>query len=588
MSNDVNDAGGQRSAGALFGASGNPRFEWQLSSTTLNDMVKLVVQDKVLPVIFVPGIMGSNLMSNDPAQDEVWRLDTTLGQPLGLARRMSFSGPATRQRQMHPARTAVDPRGSVPSRLVGSISRQQQYSDERFWGEVSEGSYHSFLLWLEDRLNGQGVNPANWQDFYYTAMSAAPGRGQRKAEPVLHPGIPMRMRAFEPHRYAESTSTKRVAAESILSDDLLRRAKFRMPVYACGYNWLESNSVAADRLRARIDDVISANNRRGFKCDQVILVTHSMGGLVARRCASMAGMGDKIAGVVHGVMPAIGAAVAYRRCKVGMRDESFVAGLVIGSNGREVTAVFAQAPGALQLLPTAEYQKGWLKIKGEDGRETDSLPAGDPYEEIYLQRDRWWGLVRPEWLRPQGGRPLSWNEYVLNIRAAKSFHQQISGKYHGTTYVYYGADPDVASFERVHWRMTRGLAPDSRARPTAQQVGDMGFDDVRDRGSNPLYVGGKTEYTQSYGGGMWGGGSTSTYETSYWEISADKQDGGGDGTVPTSSGRAPLLNTSSMGSIRQQFRMRGFEHEPSYKNEQAQFATLFSIQKIAASARLAA
>lgn len=585
--NSGNDSGGRRNAGALFGKSGNPTFEWTLSGTTLNDMVGLVVQDKILPVIFVPGIMGSNLMSNDESRDKVWRLDTTMGQPLGLARRMSFSGPATRQRQMHPARTVVDSRGSVPSKAVGSVSRRQQYSDERFWGEISEGSYHSFLLWLEERLNGQGANPAKWQDFYYTAVSAANTRGQRRAEPVLHPGIQMRMRAFDPLRYVESTGSQRAAAESILSDDLLKRARFKMPVYACGYNWLDSNSVAADRLRSRIDAVIDANNRNGFKCDQVILITHSMGGLVARRCAQLSGMQDKIAGIVHGVMPATGAAVAYRRCKIGMRDESFVAGLVIGSNGREVTAVFAQAPGALQLLPTTEYQSGWLKIKDADGRDVESVPASDPYAEIYLRNDRWWGLVRPEWLRPRGGRPLSWSEYVLNINAAKDFHQQIRGKYHGISYVYYGADPNVASFERVQWQMKRGVAPDPNPGPAPREVRDMGFDGVRDSGSNPLYVGGRTEYIPNHGGGAWGGGAGTTYESSYWEISAAKQDGGGDGTVPTISGRAPLVTTSSAGSIRQQFRMGGFEHEPSYRNEQAQLATLFSIQKIAASARLA-
>ena len=576
----------QRDAGALFGNSGNPTFEWTLSSTAINDMVRLVVQDKILPVIFVPGIMGSNLMSNDQSRDKVWRLDTSMGAPLGLARRMSFSGPAMRQRLMHPARTAVDPRGSVPGKPVGSVSRKQQYSDERFWGEISEGSYHAFLLWLEERLNGQGSNPANWQDFYYTAVSAAPVPGQRRPEPVLHPGIAMRMREFDPRSYAESASSRAASAESVMSDDLLKRSKFRMPVYACGYNWLASNSVAADRLRSRIDAVISANNRNGFKCDQVILITHSMGGLVARRCAQISGMQDKIAGIVHGVMPAVGAAVAYRRCKVGMRDESFVAGLVIGSNGREVTAVFAQAPGALQLLPSAEYQRGWLKIKGADGRDVESLPAADPHTEIYLRRDRWWGLVRPEWLRPQGGRPLSWDEYVLNINAAKGFHQQIRGKYHANSYVYYGADPGVPSFERVQWQMKQGLAPDRAPRPSGQQVRDMGFDGVRDSGSNPFYVGGQTEYVPNYGGGL-GGGGGSTYETSYWEISAAMQDGGGDGTVPTSSGRAPLLTATSAGSIRQQFRMRGFEHEPSFKNGQAQYATLFSIQKIAASAKLA-
>ncbi|MDR7192629.1 esterase/lipase family protein [Luteimonas terrae] len=587
MNSGDGDAHGERNAGAVLGNSGNPTFSWNLSHTTLGDMVNLVVQDKILPVIFVPGIMGSNLMSNDSKKDTVWRLDTTAGQPLGLARRMTFSGPAARQRLMHPARTAVDPRGSVPSRPKGSVSRKEQYTDERFWGEISEGSYHDFLVWLEERLNGQSINPANWQDFFYTAVSAAPVPGQRRPEPVLHPGIPMQMRAFNPSQYVEGTGPQRVVPESILSDDLLTRAKFRMPVYACGYNWLDSNSVAADRLRARIDGVINANNRNGFKCSQVILVTHSMGGLVARRCAMMGGMSEKIAGIVHGVMPATGAAVAYRRCKIGMRDESFIAGLVIGSNGREVTSVFAQAPGALQLLPSADYQRGWLKIKESDGTEIESRPAADPYAEIYLRRDRWWGLVRPEWLRPQGGRPLSWDEFALNINSARSFHQQIRGQYHSTTYVYYGADSKVPSFEHVQWQMVAGLQPDNNPRPTGQQVRDMGFDAVRETGSNPIYVGGKTEYVQHYGG-MYGGGMPSTYETSYWEISAAKQDGGGDGTVPTSSGRAPLLTARSVGSIRQQFRMNGFEHEPSYKNEQAQFATLFSIQKIAARANLAA
>ncbi|MCE7031168.1 GPI inositol-deacylase [Lysobacter sp. GX 14042] len=587
MSNGDNGPVGHRDAGALFGNSGNPVFEWTLSATTFDDMVRLVVQDKILPVIFVPGIMGSNLMSNDRSRDKVWRLDTTAGQPLGLARRMSFSGPATRQRRMHPARTAVDPRGSIPGRAVGSVSSRTQYRDERFWGEVSEGSYHSFLLWLEERLNGQGVNPANWQDFYYTAVSAIPEPGQRRPELALPPGIPMRMRAFDPVWYVESNGPGHAVAESIASDDLIKRAKFRMPVYACGYNWLDSNSAAAERLGNRIEAVIAANNRNGFKCDQVILVTHSMGGLVARRCAAMAGMKDRIAGVVHGVMPAVGAAVAYRRCKVGMRDESFVAGLVIGSNGREVTAVFAQAPGALQLLPTGEYQAGWLKIEGVDGREVESLPASDPYGEIYLRRDRWWGLVRPEWLRPQGGRPVSWNEYALNISAAKEFHEQIRGHYHDATYVYYGADRNIASFERVRWQMKQGMSPDRSPRPSEQQVRDLRFDEVRDSGSNPLYVGGQTEYLHNHAGAMWGGAAASAYETSYWEISVAGQDGGGDGTVPTSSGRAPLLAAGAAGCIRQQFRMGGFEHEPSYKNQQAQFATLFSIQKIAAVARLA-
>lgn len=569
----------ERQALGGFGASGNPTFEWTLTSTRLSDLVKMVVQDRVLPVIFVPGIMGSNLM--DLSGNPVWRLDTGIGGvPWSLARNVAPMGPGGRQRLMHPDRTQVDPNGNVPGDAVGTIfgrnkrDREAVYRNQRFWGEIGDSSYHSFLTWLEDRLNGQGFNPATWPDFSYARpmMSAAPVPGQPRPEPTLMEGQEMVVRGM-----TSGTNEKPVAA--LMSDDLLKRAKLRMPVYACGYNWLDSNSNSARLLRDRIRHVIAEESRRA-PCEQVLLITHSMGGLVARRCASLPGMQDAIAGIVHGVMPAVGAAVAYRRCKVGMRDENFAAGLVIGSNGREVTAVFSQAPGALQLLPTRQYRTGWLKVKDAQGAELETVPNVDPYSEIYLRRDRWWGLVREDWLRPRGGVPISWGVYEENINEARDFHDLIHGSYHVNTHVYYGADDGVPSFETVRWSMRQGARPDSNPPPSAESVRDMGFEDVRDSGSSPVHVGGRLEVLPSYGMG-----APSTYQSSYWELVAEQQDGGGDGTVPASSGRSPMLHASSPGSIRQQYRLAGFEHEESYRNEGAQLATLYCIQKIAAEAK---
>ena len=108
----------------------------------------------------------------------------------------------------------------------------------------------------------------------------------------------------------------------------------------------------------------------------------------------------------------------------------------------------------------------------------------------------------------------------------------------------------------------------------------MPFDKVRDDGSNPLRVGVHLEVTPSYGDGL-----SSTYQSSYWDLVALKQDGGGDGTVPSSSGSAPLSGAKDRSHIRQQFRLTGFGHEPSYKDATAQFATLFSLQKIASLAK---
>jgi alpha-beta hydrolase superfamily lysophospholipase len=51
---------------------------------------------------------------------------------------------------------------------------------------------------------------------------------------------------------------------------------------------------------------------QGFQCEKVIVVTHSMGGLVARALIhpKMGSLKDKVLGIVHGVMPAIGAGAA--------------------------------------------------------------------------------------------------------------------------------------------------------------------------------------------------------------------------------------------------------------------------------------
>ncbi|KRP58680.1 esterase/lipase family protein, partial [Pseudomonas trivialis] len=369
---------------------------------------------------------------------------------------------------------------------------------------------------------------------------------------------------------------------SIISDELVARGDYRMPVHACGYNWLDSNDSAASRLAERINELM---HQYGRNCQQVILVTHSMGGLVARRCAQLPGMADKIAGVVHGVMPATGAPVAYRRCKVGMSDEDPIAGAVIGPSGQEVTAVFAQAPGALQLLPTQDYTPGWLRLVDERGAPAmPRQPVKDPYEEIYLRRDRWWGLLREEWLAPKGGDPITWENFEENISEAKQFHHKIAGSYHPQTYVYYGNDDKHPSFESITWEMQRGsrLNGPNASRPDAFTVSNLQMHEVRDDGRSPVYVGGQAEAIAPPRGDP--DMPVKTVQTSYWELHCRMQDGAGDGTVPVSSGRAPVM-LARKDSIRQQVQAPGFDHEASYANPLTQQFTLYSLIKIAAKAK---
>jgi hypothetical protein len=373
------------------------------------------------------------------------------------------------------------------------------------------------------------------------------------------------------------------AVEPVKSDELLRRAKAIYPIYAFGYNWLASNKDAAELLRNRIDSVIAENNVGTMKCTQVILVTHSMGGLVARACCQLPGMQKKIVGVVHGVMPATGAAVAYRRCKVGMKDEDAAAGLVIGSDGQEVTAVFAQSPGALQLLPSEEYGPKWLNITGPSGNSITSLPVTDPYQEIYLRKDKWWGLIREEWLNPRDGVPISWKKFEANIKHAKEFHRKLAKKYHDRTYVFYGGGTKSGSFAKVSWILKKGLPPAAADHaPLAVDVLSLPPKEVRTDGSNNLYVGGESLFNTTSRGDA---PVALTTETSWWEIRCANQDSPGDGTVPAHSGRAPRHGGGR--GILQQFELEKIEHEPAYRDHAtARQVAYYAITKLAALADL--
>jgi len=551
---------------------GGVQYAWTLTDKGQTDRVVLLTGPRnALPIVFVPGIMGSNLCAIED-QTKVWRLDTTHlpfagDQPLELAMDKFFEGAGARQRLLHPARTKVDAGGDVPKRLVGSIHNTRHYTD-RGWGEIGNGSYHAFLLSLEEQLNNSDkVKSGAALETQMTALMALCSRKEFACWP------------------------RKDLVLSAPADTLNLHGWF-LPVYACGYNWLDDNAVAARRLGERIETIIAANNNANFRCEQVIVVTHSMGGLVARACQQLDGMAGKMAGVVHGVMPTNGAAVAYRRCKVGMRDEDRMASVVIGRTGQEVTAVFAQAPGALQLLPTSRYArrdgKGWLEVRGPAGTEMEKiLPELDPYEEIYRRRDRWWALIKEEWLSPKKGKPITWEKYLKFLDKAEDFHRQLTAEdYHSNTYAFYGNDNDYdptkdkTSFERIVWQMRVPSNLSDEAVPTPDAVYDMTPQKADIDGVNPEHVGRKTIYETNPHTSQ-----RTRQEVSQWELVANRQDGQGDGTVPASSGRAP----ADCAQVRQVFSLSGLAHEGVFRDSKVALdVTLYAISKIALEARVPA
>jgi hypothetical protein len=200
-----------------------------------------------------------------------------------------------------------------------------------------------------------------------------------------------------------------------------------------------------------------------------------------------------------------------------------------------------------------------------------------------LERKKWWGLVREEWLNPKDGVPISWDSYVANIKQAREFHRNIENKFHHNTYVFYGGGPAKGSFAKVRWKVKKGSPPEKLNKLlNLADIPSLLHGDIRTDGSNNLYVGGEA-ITKTVGRGD--APVAITVETSHWEIRCDQHDSGGDGTVPSCSGQEPRKSAGR--NLLQQFELADIQHEPAYKKYPiAQYVAYYAITKLAAKAEI--
>lgn len=245
--------------------------------------------------------------------------------------------------------------------------------------------------------------------------------------------------------------------------------------------------------------------------------------------------------------------------------EDGVIGLVIGSNGAEMTPVLAQSPGPLQLLPGKEYGRGWLRIA--DGKMTHRLPKSDPYEEIYLEKDRWWGLCETRLLNPDKKEKwkdeASWNSYRKLIRnTVKPFIEELTGKYHSNTYAFYGASEKHLSYGVISWQE----ASKDYYNKTEDYSG-LTFD-------RPIYDPYNLETGTSRMVQFSVGPSFQDIAAKTFKLAPPKEPG--DGTVPVQSGRISARYSRSLLATE-------VDHEGAYKEANGTketFARLFTLRSI--------
>ncbi|WP_156393089.1 lipase/acyltransferase domain-containing protein [Burkholderia sp. Leaf177] len=479
-----------------------------------------MVPDRIIPVIFVPGIMGSNLQNLQ--EDPVW----VVNSPEAMAGWAPKSA-TYRKRSLNPASTMVFDGGELP---VGT-SLSTATKKARGWGTVAKKSYGNWLVWLQNALDDCTAENSYGRDGLRCSLKQG----------SVAPGL-----------------------SALTEEEVSLSYRYQMPVHAVGYNWLRSNEEASKHLANEIDRIIG-EYRETYHCEKVILVTHSMGGLVARHCSEALGYKDKIFGIVHGVMPATGSATAYKRVKAGWESDGTVVGEiarhVLGATAKEITAVFAQSPGALQLLPSADYGNGWLRIS--DGNQLVSLPQhGNPYQEIYLKREEWWGLIDEQIINPLDTLKKTvdqdWKSFAALIaNAVIPFHNAIANKYHADSYAFYGDDQTYKTWGDVVWKRLQYPA----------YLNDHKYNVMSARPLNDT----RTGIIDLAAGKL---GVVSVQKS--FQIQPARESG--DGTVPVRSGYAPAPYVKACVAF------QGVEHEGAYnplpRPRPPQLFTLWAITKL--------
>jgi len=531
----------------------------------------------VIPVIVVPGIMGTNLRAKmhprpmrsnekngkaDPGE-VVWRPPNGIKEGLLAVKFWEQRSAAERQKLFDGPTLEVDGRGAIA--LLDSVEGYELSESEmrkQGWGEVHADSYGVLLHALQTRLNQTfGFDEIkkeryllqHWKD----VMSCEPSKwGVREFEPLT-----------EKH--------------------LAKHAKRYFPVYAVGYNWLEDCAISSERLESRINEIIAFWKSAKRHCEQVILITHSMGGLVARACAKR--IPHRIAGVIHGVMPAFGAPAAYRRMACGTESSSPDNGpldnmaasalaKILGETTDKTTPVLATSPGALELLPNHLYPGPWLHVRvttsigkpqpvngaskvnsaGNNPTSIDCLhfpgpTSPNPYD-IYRDMSPWYRLINPALADPAGKHKETEKgvekAIIAAVNTAETFHRSLGDYYHPNTYAFYGNDQHKRSYGQVRWvaRQQAGAA----TVVTAANVNAAHFVGHTTLGQRRVRLEEKTELL----------------------FALEEQDARGDGTVPYQSGTGPS------GKAKQVFATQGYDHQGSYKHPDMLLLTLRLVVKI--------
>ncbi|WP_426174627.1 esterase/lipase family protein [Massilia sp. TWR1-2-2] len=596
--------------------------EYSVVMTKIDDTVRhdvAVPPGKVIPVIFLPGVMGSNLRVSKRRQDELrrddnrsWRPDDIVSSKSDILSGRGYGGwfknatPAQRQLIFDQNETEVeyyhyteskdrfDPEGketlaedvrhhnvphdlsAIPPLMGARLSMADfaakpntgrsrraspaQIARWRGWSEVLfGGAYGTMLktaeLFLNNMMTKGRVGPL-WQSM-----------------PTDENGKPMLAVADRPLSkllLQKPQAFGGAAGKAITESDIKKIAPCWYPVHAMGYNFVRSNGQSAKIIAERIRGMVKGYQQRGFKCDEVIIVTHSMGGLLARALIHpsygnlLKDSSLKVLGIYHNVMPTLGAAGAYKRMRFGFQEKSgFTAeteAKILGIDGRHATAILANAPAPLEMMPGAGYGANWLKVIDGLNRPLASWPSEKQtaLEHIYLQPENaWWRLLNPLWVNPgnlneKAGGGIE--KVKKRLTEASKFLHSIETTFHTNTFASYCASQNRLSYGEIVFKITS----------------DAGFTLPPPETWTLLTDDAKGKITVQAGREM-------------LTLQLQPASAAGDETVPSNRSAKNINGTLFTHGVEGQ----GYEHQNSYADPHVLASMLYSIVQIAKTAKWA-
>ena len=123
------------------------------TSNKVGTSVEVPLNDTI-PIIFVPGIMGSNIY-NKALKKPVWLLGNGAGIAKTLVQQMNKS-PATLQTELDYLNTEVYKDGTI--KVDSRLKLTEKVLRDRYWGTVHWDSYGGILTYLQMVLNNVDLN----------------------------------------------------------------------------------------------------------------------------------------------------------------------------------------------------------------------------------------------------------------------------------------------------------------------------------------------------------------------------------------------------------------------------------------------